>query len=246
MRRVLILGGTGEAFRLAARVADEGGIAAVLSLAGRTRSPRPQPLPTRSGGFGGVAGLRAWLREHGIARVVDATHPFAEQMSHHAVQACAGEGIPLLVLTRPGWQPIEGDRWTMAADAPAAAAALGPVALRVFLTVGRLSLGAFAAAPAHDYLVRAIDPPGDLSFLPRASLVFARPPFTIDAERALLLRERIEVIVTKDSGGEATYAKMAAARDLGVPAVVIERPRHAGARETFDIEEALVFLRTGD
>lgn len=243
MRRVLILGGTSEASALARRLAAEPDVEAVLSLAGRTQNPRPQPVPVRTGGFGGIEGLRRWLRDNAADCAVDATHPFAAQMSAHAAAACAAEGVPLARLTRPPWRAGPGDRWTVVPDGAAAVAALGAVPRRVFVPMGRGSLAPFAAAPWHFYLVRSVDPPDDLLFLPNYAVIAARPPFSIESERALLRTERIDAVVTKNSGGAATQAKLAAARELGIPVVMIARPPSPPGHTFHDIDAALAFIR---
>jgi precorrin-6A/cobalt-precorrin-6A reductase len=245
--RVLILGGTTEASALARLVADQPAIAATLSFAGRTENPVPPPIPYRIGGFGGAEGLARHLRAARIAAVVDATHPYAVRISANAVAACAAVGVPLAVLTRAPWDPVAGDRWTVVDDAPAAARALGPAPRRVFLTLGRLELDAFAAAPQHHYLVRTVDAPDPPPALPRMTQIQARGPFDEAGERDLLLRERIDVLVTKNSGGSATYAKIAAARAMGLPVVLIRRPTanpsaNAGGTMLHDPAAALAWL----
>ena len=224
LRRLLILGGTSEAAVLARRLAGSPDIDATLSLAGRTRAPAAQPLPTRAGGFGGVEGLRRWLRDHSVDCVVDATHPFAARMSANAAAACAAEGVRRARFTRPPWRAEDGECWIEVTDGAAAVRALGDAPRRVFAPMGRMSLAPFAAAPWHFYLVRSVDPPGDLAFLPSHRAVVARPPFSREDERALLRDARIDVVVTKNSGGEATRAKLDAARDLGLPVIMIARP----------------------
>jgi precorrin-6A/cobalt-precorrin-6A reductase len=219
--RVLILGGTTEASALARHLAGRVDIHAELSFAGRTRNPVPPPIPFRVGGFGGIAGLWAYLIEHRVDAVVDATHPFAAQMSRHAVAACSGLGVPVAGFSRPAWVEQPGDRWTRVADMEAAVAALGAQARRVFLTVGGVQLGAFAQAPWHWYLVRTIDPPVGLHV---QRLILARGPFAVEAEIALMQDERIDVLVTKNSGGAATSAKIDAARALGIEVVIVNRP----------------------
>lgn len=219
--RILILGGTTEATALARHLAGRADIHAELSFAGRTRNPVAPPIPFRVGGFGGVAGLQAYLTEHRVAAVVDATHPFAAQMSRHAVAACHGLGVPVAGFSRPPWIEQSGDRWTRVADMAAAVQALGAQARRVFLTVGGVQLGAFAQAPWHWYLVRTIDPPVGLHV---QRLILARGPFAVEAEIALMQAERIDVLVTKNSGGAATSAKIAAARALGIEVVIVDRP----------------------
>ncbi|MFI5010991.1 MAG: cobalt-precorrin-6A reductase [Hyphomicrobiales bacterium] len=223
--RILILGGSTEASALARLLCGRSEIEARLSLAGRTAQPAPAPVPMRIGGFGGVAGLAAYLTGEGIEAVVDATHPFAAQMSRHAKEACSTLGIPLVAFTRAPWMPVTGDRWIEVADATAAAAALDRLARHVFLTVGRLSLPAFAAAPQHHYLIRAIDEPAGLASLPHHELVLARPPFTVDSEERTMRLAKIDIVVSKNSGGAATYAKIEAARRLGLPVVMIRRPK---------------------
>lgn len=240
--RILILGGSTEASALARLLHGRGEIEARLSLAGRTAQPAPAPVPMRIGGFGGIAGLAAYLAGEGIEAVVDATHPFAAQMSRHAKEACSALGIPLVALTRAPWQPVAGDRWAEVADAGEAAAALGQAARRVFLTVGRLSLPAFAAAPHHYYLIRAIDEPVGLAGLPHHDLVLARPPFTVEGEERTMRMAKIDVVVSKNSGGAATYAKVDAARRLGLPVVMIRRPKPAETPALHEPEAVLDWI----
>jgi precorrin-6A/cobalt-precorrin-6A reductase len=219
--RILILGGTTEASALARHLAGRADIHAELSFAGRTRNPVAPPIPFRVGGFGGVEGLQAYLVKHQVDAVVDATHPFAAQMSRHAVAACRPLGVPIAGFSRSAWVEQAGDHWTRVADVAAAVRTLGPLARRVFLTVGGVQLGAFAQAPWHWYLVRTIDPPVGLHV---QRLILARGPFGVEAEIALMQDERIDVLVTKNSGGAATGAKIAAARALGVEVVIVTRP----------------------
>ncbi len=223
--RLLILGGTTEASALAKAVVGWADLDPILSLAGRTLNPVEPPIPFRTGGFGGVAGLRAYLTDSKIDAVIDATHPFAAQMSSHAVEACQALGVPLAMFTRAAWRAVPGDRWTQVIDMEAATAALGEMPRRVFLTVGGLQLAAFAAAPQHHYLVRTIDPPEAVAGLPDHRLILARGPFAMPDEIALMRDERIDVLVTKNSGGKATAAKLAAARELGIEVVMVERPK---------------------
>lgn len=226
---MLILGGSTEASALAAALAGRADVAATLSLAGRVREPVPQPLPTRVGGFGGIEGLAAYLRDKGIRVLVDATHPFAATMSANAREAAQMAGVPLLDVGRSGWLPEEGDLWTEVASMAEAACALGAAASRVFLTVGRLQLAAFAAAPQHHYLVRSIDPVGADHGLADALFVTARGPFSVADECRLMRDHEIEVLVTKNSGGPASFAKIAATRRLGLPVVLVRPPAGAGA-----------------
>ena len=214
----------------------------MFSLAGRTTRPAHSALPTRVGGFGGVEGLRAYLIGERVDAVIDATHPFAAQMSHHAAQACAAERVALLSFTRPPWLRVEGDAWIEVADIAAAVAALGAPPRRVLLTQGRLQIVAFARAPQHQYVVRAIEPPEGLDALPLHRLILARGPFERAAEEALMRDERIETIVSKNSGGAATYAKIAAARRLSLPVIMLARPPLPDVARTHDLERALQWI----
>ncbi len=220
--RVLVLGGTTEASQLARALANAP-IDAIFSYAGRTESPVAQPLPTRVGGFGGVAGLQAWLQAQRITHVVDATHPFAAQMSGNAVQACAAVGVPLLAFERPAWVAQAGDTWQCVADIAGAVAALPQVPARVFLAIGRQHLLPFAQCPQHHYLLRLVDA-GPSVILPNAQEVIARGPFTVDGDRALLQEHGISHLVAKNSGGTGAVAKLEAARGLGIPVILINRP----------------------
>lgn len=240
--RVLILGGSSEASALAGLLAADPRFQPTLSLAGVTRAPKPAPVPQRVGGFGGIAGLVAWLRAEGVGALVDATHPFARQMSRNAVAAAERAAVPLLQLLRPAWTAVEGDRWISVADMSAAALALGEAPRRVFLTVGRKELAPFQAYSQHRYVVRSVDPPPS-ELLPRDSKVIsARGPFALDDERRLLAEHAIEVLVTKNSGGSATAAKLQAARDLGLPVVMVERPELPPAERAPDAQAALAWL----
>ncbi len=240
--RLLILGGTSEASALSRRLADEPGVAALLSLAGTTANPASAPIPQRVGGFGGAEGLRAFIRSNRIAAVVDATHPFAERMSANAVAACRAAGTPLVVFTRPPWTPENGDRWTEVATMDDAVEALGAERRTVFLTQGRLQLAAFAKAPHHRYIVRTIDPPSDIGALPDCKLILARGPFALADELALMRGEGIEALVTKNSGGHATYAKIEAARMLGVGVVIVRRPDAPEAKTLHDLDAVMAWI----
>jgi precorrin-6A/cobalt-precorrin-6A reductase len=215
---VLVLGGTGEARRLAVALVAEPDLHVVSSLAGRVREPAQPPGEVRVGGFGGTSGLVAWLGGRRTAAVVDATHPFAARMSANAAAACAVAGVPLVVLRRPGWTPEPG--WTVVDTLAEAAAVLPGLGERIFLTTGRGGLAAFAASDLW-FLVRSVDPP-EPPAPPRMQVHLDRGPFTVDGERALLRTHAIDVLVTKDSGGPD--AKLVAARDLGVPVVMVRRP----------------------
>ncbi|MCX7286338.1 MAG: cobalt-precorrin-6A reductase [Rhodobacterales bacterium] len=223
MTRILLLGGTTEANLMAEAIA-KAGLAGVYSYAGRTEAPMGQPIHMRVGGFGGVEGLRAYLGAESISHVIDATHPFAAQMSTNAVAACKAEGIPLIALERAPWTPGEGDRWTQVADIPAAVAALAGPEKRVFLAIGRQHIDAFASQPKHDYLLRLVDAPTGTLPLPRAKVVVARGPFDLPGDMALMRAHGTEVVVAKNAGGKGAVAKIAAARALGLPVLMIERP----------------------
>ena len=238
-RRVLVLGGTSEATALAEILARRADIEATISLAGRTAAPAPQPLPTRVGGFGGADGLAAHIDAHRISVLVDATHPFATAISRNARVAAARAGIPLVAVGRPAWRPGAGDDWREVDDVAAAAAALGASPRRVFLTIGRQQLTPFAGAPQHRYLVRAIDP-ADVHLLPDARWISARPPFDADTEEALMRKEEIEVLVTKNSGGGATAGKLEAARRLGLPVILVRRPE--ADQHLLGVEEAMAAI----
>lgn len=240
--RVLVLGGTSEASRLAELLAGESEIAATLSFAGRTAAPLAPPIPYRVGGFGGAEGLAHYLAAQQIGLVVDATHPFADAISRNAVTAAAQTGVPLLRLSRPPWREAPGDRWLHAVSMEAAAAALGPEPQRVFLTIGRLQLAAFVAAPQHFYLIRVVDPLASPPGLPRHRAIIGRGPFSLAGEEALLRAEAIDVIVSKNSGGEATKAKLAAARGLGLRVIMVDRPQADSAETLHDPAEALAFI----
>lgn len=220
--RVLLLGGTTEASALARHLAAAG-VDAVFSYAGRTPKPAPQPLPTRVGGFGGTNGLADWLRTEGITHVVDATHPFAAQMSGNAVAACSAAGVALAALERPGWQPVAGDDWMRVPDAQAAAAALPAQPASVFLAIGRQSLAPFTGLP-HCWLLRfaAFDRTQPVPL--GAELVVERGPYTLEGDLALLRAHGIRIVVAKDAGGSGARAKLDAARQLGVPVILIDRP----------------------
>ena len=236
---VLILGGTAEARALAAALVGEG-VPVVSSLAGRVRDPALPAGELRVGGFGGVDGLAAWIGERGVTAVVDVTHPFASTMTAHAVAACAITGVPLVVLRRPGWAPQPG--WIWADSLGDAAARLPALGERVFLTTGRTSLATFAGVDL-EFLVRCVDPPSPP--LPRrARVLLSRGPFTVEGERALLREHRIDVLVTKDSGGPLTSAKLAAARAEGVRTLVVRRtPLPPGVEAVATVDAVLERLR---
>lgn len=218
------------------------GVEAVFSYAGRTETPGPQPLPRRIGGFGGVAGLAEYLAREKITHVIDATHPFAVQMSRNAAAACGTAQIPLIALERPPWQAGPEDRWTIVPDTAGAVAALAGPARRVFLAIGRQTLDAFAARPQHHYLVRLVDPPTDPLPLPHVEVVVARGPFDLAGDLALLGHHRTQLVVAKNAGGSGASAKIAAARRLGLPVVMIDRPEPAARRVAAQVDEVMGWL----
>ncbi|TMR90716.1 cobalt-precorrin-6A reductase [Nonomuraea basaltis] len=231
MRRVLILGGTAEARALAGELAGDPGVRVVSSLAGRVSNPRLPVGEVRAGGFGGPEGLAAWLAAERIDAVVDATHPFAARMTASAAEAAARTGVPLLVLRRPGWREGPGDAWQRVGSLAAAAACLvdggsrggGGAPLRVFLTTGRRSLPVFSGLPGVWLLARSVDPP-EPPVPGNVYVLLDRGPYTVEGERALIREHRLDVLVTKDSGGEMTTAKLVAARELGLPVIMVDRP----------------------
>lgn len=218
---------------------------ATYSYAGVTQTRRVSPLPTRVGGFGGVAGLMQYLREQRVTQVIDATHPFAAQMSRNAISACAALDIPLLAMERPAWQARPGDQWRHVADMAAAAEALTPNWQRVFLTIGRKQLAAFAPQAArHHFVLRVIDQTGEPLPLPatRCELLIARGPFALADERTLLQRHAIDCIVSKNAGGADTYAKIEAARELGIPVLMVDRPQLPPRRRCETPQQAVEWL----
>lgn len=210
-----------------------------MSFAGRVARPLRQPLPRRVGGFGGVEGLRAYLRGQAITHVVDATHPFAAQMSRNAVAACAAEGVPLVALTRPAWDEVPGDDWTRVPDISGAVAALDRAPVSVMLAIGRMHLAEFAGLPQHHYLLRLVDPPREPPPFPRHEVVVDRGPFDPARDRELMEAHGIELVVSKDAGGTGAYAKIAAARAIGLPVIMIDRPPQPGRAEVHDVAGAL-------
>jgi precorrin-6A/cobalt-precorrin-6A reductase len=226
---------------LARRTAGEPGLGTVTSLAGRTRRRAEIPGEVRVGGFGGAEGLARFLRKQAIDLLVDATHPFAAVMAHNAAEACGATGVPRLKLLRPAWRKEAGDRWIEVENTARAAEALPKLGRRVFLTTGRQDLAAFAGLADIWFLVRLVEPPETPVPLARHELVLARGPFDEAAEAALMQNHGIEALVAKNSGGKATYAKIAAARRLGLPVVMIRRP-DAPAGETVEtVDQAIAW-----
>jgi len=220
---LLILGGTSEARQLASAIANRA-IPATLSYAGRVERPRPHAIAHRVGGFGGVDGLVRYLEINGITHLIDATHPFATQMSHNAVAACKITCTPLIGLTRPPWQSTAEDSWHRVPDITSAVDALAGTPKRVFLAIGRQNLNAFGAQPQHHYVLRLVDPPITPPPLPHHKLVVARGPFDLAGDLALLRAHAIDVVVAKNAGGSGAVAKLHAARELALPVIMVERP----------------------
>jgi precorrin-6A/cobalt-precorrin-6A reductase len=242
MPRVLILGGTAEATALATQAAQLEGFQIISSLAGRTQRPTFPIGAVRVGGFGGPSGLVDYLQANAIDLLVDATHPFAAQISHHAAAAAAVCQIPHLLLVRPAWEPEPNDRWIEVPSIAAAAEVLPELAQRVFLTIGRQELSAFAALPLW-FLMRMIDPPQPGTAVPPGLLLLERGPFDLAAEQHLLTHHQIDTIVSKNSGGPATYAKIVAARNLQIPVVMVQRSPLPPGDQVATISEAIAWLQ---
>lgn len=241
MTRALILGGTSDANRLA-EAAARLGLDAIYSYAGRTQAPAVQSLPTRIGGFGGASGLVDYIRQQRITHVVDATHPFAVEMSRNAVAACATTGNALIALERAPWKQSPGDNWIEVEDVAAAAAALPEQRARVFLAIGRQHLAPFAARPQHTYTLRFADAPDAALPLPDASVIVSRGPFALAGDLDLMRSRNIEWIVARNAGGNGAFAKIEAARQLGLPVVMIARPALPERQSTESIDDVLAFL----
>jgi precorrin-6A/cobalt-precorrin-6A reductase len=238
---ILILGGTAEARELAAHL-DAAGVGVTTSLAGRVAKPRLPMGAVRIGGFGGPEALARWLTAHEVAAVVDATHPFAERISASAARAAPIARVPLLRLERAGWRERPGDRWTWVGDLDEAAAAVPRLGRRVLLTTGRQGLAAFATVDEAWFLVRCVDPP-DPPLPPSHEVLLDRGPYTFDGERALIEAHDIDLVVTKDSGGEHTEAKLAVARERGLPVIVVRRPPRPDVRTETMVSAALDWAR---
>jgi len=237
---VLILGGTSEARQLAKELTASG-VQVISSLAGRVANPKLPVGEVRVGGFGGPDGLSTWLRDTDISAVVDATHPFAERIGTNAALAAQRTKIPLLRLARPGWEEAPGDVWHWTDDLAEAAATLPELGQRVFLTSGRQGLAAFAGLDDVWFLIRCVDPP-DPPLPEHHEVLLARGPYKVDEEHALMVRHRIDVLVTKDSGGTLTSAKLAAARQRGIPVVMIRRPPRPDIEAATTVGEAVTWV----
>ncbi|MDU0361452.1 cobalt-precorrin-6A reductase [Rhizobium sp. 25PS6] len=240
--RILILGGTSEARLLAEALAARDDCDVLLSLAGRTEKPAAQPVPVRIGGFGGAAALADFLKAGGYDLLIDATHPFAERISANAAFAAETSGIAAIALRRPEWQRVAGDRWRDVRSIPAAIEALGPSPRHVFLATGRQGAHHAEAAPQHHYLVRSVDPVEPQVALDNVDYVLDRGPFTLEGERDLLRQHDIDVIVAKNSGGAATYAKIEAARLLGIEVMMVARASAPIVKAVDTVEAALAVI----
>ncbi len=227
---------------LAERLVSRPDLDVTLSLAGRTAAPARQPVPVRSGGFGGVAGLADYLVSKRVNALIDATHPYASTISANAVTAAHQANVPFVALRRPPWTAIAGDRWLEVGDAREAVQALGQTPRRVFVALGRQELAPFADAPQHHYLIRSVDPVDPPLPLPHVTYVTGRGPFSESDDRALMTAHRIDVVVAKNSGGGATYGKIAAARTLGVEVIMLRRPPVPDAPAVATIDDALAWL----
>jgi len=239
--KVLVLAGTREARELVELLATERDVEVVASLAGHTSSPAPLPCPVRSGGFGGIDGLRRYLRAENVGAIVDATHPFSARMPHHALAAARRAGVPHLRLRRPPYRRQPGDRWFEVDDMAGVAGALQCLdARRVLLSVGRLDIEPFSALPGVHFVVRSVEAPAHRP--PGATVVTARGPFTFEAEQSLLADHGVDALVTKDSGGDD--AKLRAARAVGLPVVMVRRPPGVDGEAVPDPRAALAWVRS--
>jgi precorrin-6A/cobalt-precorrin-6A reductase len=242
MKRLLILGGTGDAVELAKRAINLSELAVITSLAGRTSTPKNLVGATRIGGFGGEAGLMEYLQTEQIDLLIDATHPFAAQISWNAAGAAQQMGIPWLMLIRPAWERLPQDRWIEVDRIEAAVTAIPASAKRIFLTIGRQQLAPFASLTDRWCLMRSIDPPDADIQLPPGELLLDRGPFSLEQELRLLQDYQIEAIVSKNSGGDATYAKIIAARELSLPVIMVQRPIIPEGEQVRDVAEAIKWI----
>ena len=237
---ILILGGTEQARRLAERLGADARFSVTTSLAGVTREPKPIADRVRTGGFGGPEGLRSFLEEKDIDLLIDAVHPFAVQMSSNAAQAADAAGIACLRLERPPWTKQSGDRWTEVADIAAAAQAI-PKGARALVTVGRQEIAPFLARDDVAVIARMIERPD--CFVPEhAEIILARPPFTLEDEKALMTARKIDVLVTKNSGGDATVAKISVGRALNLPVIMVGRPEKPVVSTVRSVDEMITLI----
>ena len=242
MSAILILGGTTEGYELAEKLETREGGLVISSLAGRTSSPRMPQGQVRIGGFGGVPGLIHYLTTHNIAAVIDATHPFARRMGWNAAQACADTHTPLVRLERPAWHPGPGDRWHSVQTWDQAVALVGQNSKRVLLAIGRQELAPFATLTEPFFLIRSVEQPDPMPPFVNAELLLARGPFTVEDERRLLKDNLIDTVVCKNSGGNATDAKLTAARELGVQVIMLDRPARPDVPTVASVGHAVTWL----
>jgi precorrin-6A/cobalt-precorrin-6A reductase len=239
--RALLLGGTGDANALAEALV-RAGIDAIYSYAGRTQIPLKHALPIRIGGFGGAVGFADYIRQMRITHVIDATHPFAAEMSRHAVEASAATCTPLIAVERAPWMRSVGDNWIEVANIEAAVGALPDAAARVFLAIGRQHIAPFAAKPQHGYTLRLVDAPEAALPLPNAEVIVSRGPFTLEGDRKLMASRRIDILVARNSGGTGARAKIDAARELGIPVILIARPALPERTRAESVEDVMAWL----
>lgn len=240
--RVLILGGTGDAVELAGRISKLDGVEVFTSLAGRTQNPKVENLDNiRIGGFGGVTGLVKYFQDTNIEAVIDATHPFARQISNHGAIAANQVQIPYLMMVRPAWEKQPEDNWIEVESLEQAAQVLMEVGERVFLTVGRQEIGLFSHLEEIWFLMRMIDPPTDVK-IPTGKIILERGPFSLERDRQLMIAYNIDHLISKNSGGNATYAKIIAARELNIPVIMIKRPPTPECMQVKDIDAAVDWL----
>ncbi|AGK59093.1 cobalt-precorrin-6x reductase [Hyphomicrobium denitrificans 1NES1] len=239
---LLLLGGTSEAARLAKELACMPGIATVLSLAGRTSKAAPSPVPVRIGGFGGIDGLENYLRQENVDVVVDATHPFAAQISNNAATACTMANVPLLAIERPPWEQTIRDNWSEHATIEGAVTALPEEPSTIFSALGRSSIPLLCAKPQHRYVIRVVDPMTPPPELSDAVIISARGPFRAEDDIALFREYRIVCVLAKNSGGDATYAKIEAAQQLQLPVYMVKRPTIVKRPAVTTIQDALAWI----
>jgi len=239
MLHILILGGTSEARDLTVQLVRQPDIAVTVSLAGRTDHPAEYPCPTVTGGFGGTEGLATWIADHQVSLVIDATHPFATTMHDNVEAACANAGIAAIRYQRDQWSQDPDDNWVFVDSHEDAIDAAGASPRRIFLSIGRQNACLWSRAPQHHYLIRSVEPVIGLEGLPQATFILDRGPFDLASERQLLLTHSIEVLVTKQSGGAATRAKLDAARELGLPVIMIRQPEPGTLPVVQTVDEVL-------
>lgn len=234
---LLLLAGTSEARKIAWALSTQGS-RAIASLAGATRSPDPLPLPTRTGGFGGQAGFEAFVREQAITAVLDATHPFASAITDRTAQICTAISLPYLQVLRPAWTPEPGDRWTEIAT-EADVAGHVPTGSTVFLATGRQTLDRFSGLQGCRVLCRQIDPPTAPFPFEGGEFIISRPPFSIEREVDLFLALGVDWLVVKNAGGIESRTKLIAARQLGLPVLLLRRPPMPAALRVETVQAAL-------